>query len=142
MSRFLFVMGMLFSMNVGAQIHVKMHTHSWAGGVCCRTGTDITYTLNGTQEQWYGVDSLIFCQNGKRVVYALNSMSVAKKDSAYVYTIIFSHSYDRYNEGIERLENKEVYKPICSDGKLWIKGKGFERELSVNENTQSFTAYP
>jgi len=66
--------------------------HTWAGGVCCSSGTDITITLSD-QLAHADFDSLVYVSsNGQNVLLYSNDFHVAGATKKPVCTLTFGWS--------------------------------------------------
>lgn len=89
---FLFVSANGFSQDTLA--HVTIHT--WAGGVCCSSGTDITITLSGQLAQM-DFDSLVYVSsNGQNILLYSNDFHAANTTTKPICSLTFGWSSARY----------------------------------------------
>ncbi len=74
--------------------HVTIHT--WAGGVCCSSGTDITITLSGQLAQM-NFDSLVYVSsNGQNVLLYSNDFQAINTLKKPICTLTYGWSSMRY----------------------------------------------
>ncbi|MFN3342004.1 MAG: hypothetical protein ACK40M_04860 [Flavobacteriales bacterium] len=137
MLRLLFLLILLIPATCYAQSDsATLHTHRWAGGICCRHGSNYTLTFSDFREKGIGIDSIVVC-NGMRS-FTVKGSAITRSGNLFVIT--FSEVYDQTN--IWEGKSLEETFPACSDQLfvLYRKGKGEKRIFT--RHTHSMTAYP
>ncbi|MFI5202962.1 MAG: hypothetical protein ACHQF2_00580 [Flavobacteriales bacterium] len=122
---------------------VHKHTHSWAGGVCCATGTDYTWTIKIPKGEWQRFDSLKVCTGSEQLSFGFKQLTKTEKGDTLVIIVSKSYSYNRYNKGID-IDIKEKPDPVipCTCAVICLVKEYTRKELTVTSESQSMTAYP
>lgn len=131
----------LFSAN--GQTVVKATEQGWAGGVCCRSGTNYTATLLFAKEPTtISVDG-VFLQNGGKMEATIVQVTPLTKETYYMIHFGTSHNQNEYPEMTK--QKIEVTERRNFEGKalivLIINGK--PKDVIIEDFEQlKFLAYP
>lgn len=137
MKLFLLLIVSLYVSKVSAQkSYAKLYAHGWAGGVCCRQGTDyiLTFTLNECKLK--SVDSIVVCTGGFEFLVKPNEIHKGKKDLVIRFAIEFDDSK------IVTEKRGQPNRKTCGGEQFVIYAgrKSFTRVFT--ERTGHFSAYP
>ncbi|HRE74257.1 MAG TPA: hypothetical protein PK637_16515 [Flavobacteriales bacterium] len=137
MKLFLLFFVSLFVPEVSAQkSYAKLYAHGWAGGVCCRQGTDYILTFTLKECKLKSVDSIVVCTGGFEFLVKPNEIQKGKKDLVIRFAIEFDDSKIATEQ--RGMPNRKT----CNGEHfvIYAGGKSFTRVFT--ERTGHFSAYP
>ncbi|MFN3342003.1 MAG: hypothetical protein ACK40M_04855 [Flavobacteriales bacterium] len=137
MKLFLLLIVSLNVAEVSAQkSYAKLYSHVWAGGVCCRQGTDyiLSFTLKECKPK--SDDSIVVCTGGFEFLVKPDEIQKGKKEMVIRFAIEFDDSKIATEQ--RGLPNRKTSSGEQFD--IHAGGKSFTRLFT--ERAGRFSAYP
>ncbi len=141
MKTFIIIITIIISGNLFAQPKfVKATSQGWAGGMCCRTGTDYAITISGTKKELESLKIKSVCIGGMKFESPRTTLISTKTGTSFSLLINCGYSYDSAEENQSLIQKKP---DSCNENCISYNKKLKEIKLKITEvEALEFIAYP